>query len=70
MSICYRGLLYGQTAPPRGASDGGWLSCHRMAHYVLIRCFLQLSLAEALCLCNFFSIGDRPHVIRVAKCKV
>ena len=50
----------------RGASGGGWLSCHRMAHYVLIRCFWQLSLAEALCLCNFFSVRDRPHALRGA----
>ena len=54
-----------QTAPRRGASDGGRLSCHRMAHYVLIRCFLQLSLAEALCECNFFSIRDRQNLSEV-----
>ena len=31
----------------RGAEVWGGFICHRMAHYVLIRCFLQLSLAEA-----------------------
>ena len=28
------------------------ISCHRMAHCVLIRCFLQPSLAEALPWCH------------------
>ena len=28
-----------------------WLSCHRMAHCVLIRCYLQPSLSEALPWC-------------------
>ena len=41
---------------------GSVISCHRMAHYVLIRCFLQLSHSEALCECNFFSIRDRPYL--------
>ena len=54
-----------QTVPRRGASDGGRLSCHRMAHYVLIRCFLQLSHSEALRWCNFFSIRDRPYLAEV-----
>ena len=45
---------------------GGWLSCHRMAHYVLIRCFLQSSLAEAPSWCNFFSIRNRQHSLRRA----
>ena len=35
----------------------GVLSCHRMSHYVLIRCFLQPSLAEALCWRDIFSIS-------------
>ena len=36
--------------------------CHRMAHCVLIRCFPQPSLAEALCLYNFFCVKtDRTH---------
>ncbi len=35
-----------RTAHLRCASGEG-LSCHRMAHYVLIRCYLQPSLSEA-----------------------
>ena len=42
------------------------LAYHRMAHYVLIRCYLQPSLAEALCFCNFFSLRYRPHGLRRA----
>ena len=43
----------------------GVMPCHRMAHCVLIRCFLLPSLSEALCLCNFFSIKDGPHLPEV-----
>ena len=45
---------------------GEVIFCHRMAHFVLIRCYLQPSLAEALCIYNFFSIRDRPHTLRGA----
>ena len=37
--------------------------------YVLIRCYLQPSLAEALCIFNFFSIRYRPHDLRRANWK-
>ena len=40
--------------------------CHRMAHYVLIRCFLQPSLTEAPRWRNFFSIRYRPHSLRLS----
>ena len=53
----------GRTSPRCEAR--GILAYHRMAHFVLIRCFLQPSLAEALCLCNFFSIRDRSHFYEV-----
>ena len=36
---------------------GEVIFCHRMAHFVLIRCYLQPSLAEALCIYNFFTIS-------------
>ena len=44
---------------------GSVIFCHRMAHYVLIRCYLQPSLAEALCLCNFVSISTDRTVCDV-----
>ena len=59
--------IFSRTAPPRGASDGVWLSCHRMAHYVLIRCFLQPSLSEALCWRNFIGIGQTARRRRASE---
>ena len=63
---CLYGVSYSRDSPSlfayvtslvsmtdRTVSDvrvGRVMSCHRMAHYVLIRCFPQPSLAEALCL--------------------
>ena len=45
-----------QFAHLRCASGEG-LSCHRMAHFVLIRCYLQSSLSEASRCRTFFSTG-------------
>ena len=47
------------TETDRTVSDvrvGRVIFCHRMVHFVLIRGFLQPSLAEALCWRDFFSI--------------
>ena len=49
-------LLQVQSAHLRCASGEG-LSCHRMAHFVLIRCYLQSSLSEAPRCRTFFSTG-------------
>ncbi len=45
-----------QFAHLRCASGEG-LSCHRMAHFVLIRCYLQSSLSESPRCRTFFSTG-------------
>ena len=47
---CYLRLLHTDRTSPR-CECRRWLSCHRMAHFVLIRCYLQPSLAEALPWC-------------------
>ena len=47
---CYLRLLHPDRTSPR-CECRRWLSCHRMAHFVLIRCYLQPSLAEALPWC-------------------
>ena len=52
---CYNILFTVRTSPM--CEWGGWLSCHRMAHFVLIRCYLQSSLSEAPRCRTFFSTG-------------
>ena len=54
-NLLYMEMSFLQNLPLRGANFDD-VVYHRMAHYVLIRCFLQPSLAEALNRCNFFSI--------------
>ena len=51
---------------PRGASGEGGYPVTAWRTNVLIRCYLQLSLAEALPWCNFFRIRYRPHAPRGA----
>ena len=46
-----------QTARSARCEWGSGAVCHRMAHFVLIRCYLQPSLAEAPRWRNFFGIS-------------
>ena len=52
---CYNILFTVRTSPMCEWERG--LSCHRMAHCVLIRCYLQPSLSEAPRCRTFFSTG-------------
>ena len=45
-----------------------WLSCHRMAHCVLIRCYLQPSLSEALPWCYLCLLHTDSTLSEVRVC--